>query len=282
VDLADQTDVGLPRSNLVKKSSEPASVVSPGASAPVSASIPPPPASILAAQNPFAVANPFAVPRPFAAGNPFAASDVPPPALFSAAVRAPAPEVDLAPARESYRTKADSVEISVESQRAPETFREPPPPFAVQASAALTPATSESGRGQYSSSPSAEELLERAAALGPARMTWESIVLPADPILQEKRSAHVTERRTRLTHMVKIGLGACLGVCVLALGVSALSGDPSTTRATGAAASESIGKTVPSKAIIPVEPFDGTRHAKAVRRVAPAVTTAAIVRTKRR
>lgn len=272
MDLADQTDVGLPRSNLVKKLPEPASVVSPGASAPTSASIPPPPASILAAQNPFAVAsssagalaNPFAVPSPFAAGNPFAAAE--PVALGAPAP--PAPEVDLAPTRESYRTKADSVEISVESQRAPETFREPPPAF-----------FAEPARGQYASSPSAEELLERAAALGPARMTWESIVLPADPILHEKRSAHVTERRARLTRMVKMGLGACLGVCVLALGVSALSGDSSATRA---AASESLGKTVPSKGIVPVEPFDGTRHAKAVRRVAPAVTTAAIVRTKRR
>lgn len=255
VDLADETDVGLPRSNLVKKLPEPAGVVSAGASA--SASIPPPPASILAAQNPFAVASPFA------AGNPFAAA-----------------EVDLAPMRESYRTKADSVEISVESQRAPETFREPPP-FATQPIAA----SSEAARGHYASSPSADELLERAAALGPARMTWESIVLPDDPILHEKRSAHVTERRARLTRMVKMGLGACLGVCVLALGVSALSGDSSGARDAGdgrGAASESLGKTVPSKGIIPVEPFDGTRHAKAVRRVAPAVTTAAIVRSKRR
>jgi hypothetical protein len=157
----------------------------------------------------------------------------------------------------------------MESQRAPETFREPPPP-------ALA---AEPARGQYSSAPSAEELLERAAALGPARMTWESIVLPADPILHEKSTPHVAERRARLTRMVKIGLGACLGVCVLALGVSALSGDAA---APPVAAADAGAKTVPSKGIIPVEPLDGTRHAKAVRRVAPAVTTAAFVRNKRR
>ena len=255
MELAVQTFVGLPRSNLVKKSSDVASVAS--TSSPSPASIPPPPASVLAAANPFAAPNPFAVASPFSVPSPFAAPIAEQPAaeaLEALEAAAPAPE------RESFRTKADSVEVSVESQRAPETFREPP-------------------RGQYSSSPSAEELLERAAALGPPRMTWESIVLPADPILHEKSTPHVAERRARLTRMVKLGLGACLAVCVLALGVSALSGDAS---ATPVAAADAGAKTVPSKGVIPVEPLDGTRHAKAVRRVAPAVTTAAIVRNKRR
>ncbi len=266
MDLAAQTVVGLPRSNLVKKSDDVASAASaanasPEASSPSPANIPPPPASVLAAASPFAIANPFSVPSPF---GPFAEAPT---------VEALVPDAPSAPERESFRTKADSVEVSVESQRAPETFRERP---LFEASPAVA---AEPARGQYSSSPSAEELLERAAALGPARMTWESIVLPADPILHEKSTPHVAERRARLTRMVKIGLAACLGVCVLALGVSALSGDAS---AAPAASADAGAKTVPSKGVIPVEPLDGTRHAKAVRRVAPAVTTAAIVRNKHR
>lgn len=158
------------------------------------------------------------------------------------------------PARESLDTKADSVEVEIECPRGP-----------------------------YVSAPSASELLERAAAMGPARMTWESIVLVADPILSEKRQPHVAERRERLTRVVKYALGACVAVCVLALGVSALSGDStSSSTASAAAAPTSVGKTVASKGVVPVEPLDGTKHGKAMRRAAPAVTTAAIVRSKRR
>jgi hypothetical protein len=214
---------------------------------------------------PFAVPSPFAPDGPFAASNPFAAAVVP---------------ADVA--RESYRTKADSVEVDVQSEPAPETYRDATGPVAPHAAAPAAPV--EPMRGQYASSPSANELLERAAALGPARMTWESIVLPSDPILHEKRTPHVMERRARLTRVVKITLAACLGVCVLALGVSAISGDSSDSHGSSATATAStaVGKTVASKGIVPVEPLDGTKHGKAARRVAPAVTTAAIVRNKRR
>jgi hypothetical protein len=116
--------------------------------------------------------------------------------------------------------------------------------------------------------------------MGPARMTWESIVLEADPVLSEKRQPHVTERRERLTRIVKITLGACVAVCAIALGVSALSGDSSATAP--AAAAPAVGKTVASKGIVPVEPLDGTKHGKAVRHIAPSVTTAAFVRPKHR
>jgi hypothetical protein len=133
-------------------------------------------------------------------------------------------------------------------------------------------------RGPYPSAISTHELLQRAAALGPARMTWESIVLPADPILDEKQQPHVAERRQRFTRMVKVGLGACLAVCVVALGVSALSGNASAS-SSSAASSEALGKTIPSKGIVPVEALDATIHAKLARRTPP---TAAIVRPKRR
>jgi len=147
--------------------------------------------------------------------------------------------------RESFRTKADSVEIQIDAPRAP-----------------------------LPSAPSANELVERATAMGPMRMTWESIVLPSDPVLDEKRQPHVAERRARLTRVVKVALGACLGLCVLALGVSAISGGNSSSPS---AASAAIGKAVPSKGVVPVEKLDGTKHAKA-RRVAPVATTAAVVR----
>jgi hypothetical protein len=184
---------------------------------------------------------------------------------------APAPAPVAEPSvRDAFATNADSVEVSMESQRAPETQRDAAPPFT----------GSEPVRGPYASAPSANELLERAAAMGPARMTWESIVLVADPVLSEKRQPHVAERRQRLTRIVKVTLGACVAVCALALGVSALSGDASA--ATSSPAAAAAGKAVASKGIVPVEPLDGTKHGKAVRRVAPAVTTAAIVRAKRR
>jgi hypothetical protein len=247
---------------LVKpKSSEcPSAVAAPLPAAPVAIAAP------LAVAAPVALAAPLTVTAPLAFA-PTVALPMPPgipvPPLFATSVTSDAPAaIALAPeaARDPFRTKADSVEIEVESHRAP------------VASAAPT-------RAAYPSSPSANELLERAAALGPARMTWESIVLPADPILDEKRQPRVAERRARLTRVVKIALGGCLAVCVLALGVSALSGDASAAPAATAAA---VGKTVPSKGIVPVEPMDGSKRVKAPRRTAPAVTTAAIVRPKHR
>ena len=111
-------------------------------------------------------------------------------------------------------------------------------------------------------------------------MTWESIVLPADPVLDEKQQPHVAERRARLTRIVKVTLGACLGVCVLALAVSAISGSGDSSVSTAEAAA-TAGKTVASKPIVPIETMDGAKRRKA-RPFTPAVTTAAIVRPKRR
>ncbi|MBX3189029.1 MAG: hypothetical protein KF819_18555 [Labilithrix sp.] len=121
--------------------------------------------------------------------------------------------------------------------------------------------------------PSAFELVERAAALGPLRTTWESFVLPDDPILTAKLGPHVAERRARLTRMVKMTLGGCLALCVVALGISAVSADPSQS----VPASEVVvGKTVPSKGTTPIETIDASTRAKAVRRAIPAATTATV------
>jgi hypothetical protein len=137
-------------------------------------------------------------------------------------------------------------------------------------------------RASYPSAISRNELLERAAAFGPARTTWASIVLPADPILDQKRQPRVAERRERFTRMVKVGFGACVAVCVVALGVGAFSADLSFSSAASASSSSAaLSKTVPPRGIVPVEALDRAKHAKAVRRIGPTVATAAI-RVKRR
>jgi negative regulator of sigma E activity len=129
-------------------------------------------------------------------------------------------------------------------------------------------------RGQYDSAPSSRELLARAALHEPARMSWESIIVAVDPVLDEKRTPHVAERRARFTHAVKIGLAACVGICVVALGVSALSGDASPS-AGSATATGSFAKTSPSLAVVTVESMSGAKRGKARRHApAPGVTAA--------
>ena len=257
--------MGLPRSKLVKPKS---SDVGPVASSAFSDRVP---TAVAAPVSPFeAAATMQAVPSPFQF-EPFApGSTAPLPFGAFVNVVAPPAAVGEGTMREALTTSADVVEVEVspDSRQVSDSRQVAPP----------------SARSPYPSAISASELLERAAAMGPARMTWESIVLPADPILDEKRQPHVAERRERFTRMVKIGLGACLAVCVVALGVSALSGDGSSSSSSSSAtasSSEAVARTIPAKAIVPIEPFDGTRHGKAVRRLAPTVATA-VVRPKRR
>lgn len=88
--------------------------------------------------------------------------------------------------------------------------------------------------------PSTQDLLARAARLGPARPTLQSILLPTDPVLGMKREPAIAERRLRFTRIVKATLGACVALCVAALATTAMSGEasaPSThARATRATA----------------------------------------------
>jgi negative regulator of sigma E activity len=132
-------------------------------------------------------------------------------------------------------------------------------------------------RGPCASSPSADELLARAAARGPRR-TWESLAVASDPILDEKRQPHIAERRARLTRVVKATVGACLALCVVAIGVSALSRDAS---ASTTASTVAPGRTA-SKGVVSIESLDGTKHGKATRRSTSTAPTAASVRAKRR
>jgi hypothetical protein len=106
--------------------------------------------------------------------------------------------------------------------------------------------------------PTPEALLQRAASL-PPRRSWESIVMaPTDPVLSEKLEPRVAERRARFRRMVKGMLGACVGLCIVALAVTALSGGetPSASAATSA-------PSVAATAITPVERMDGAKRGKA-------------------
>ena len=107
--------------------------------------------------------------------------------------------------------------------------------------------------------PSAQSLLERAAALGPVRLTFESIAIP-DPVLEAKHEPRIAERRARLTRVVKATLGACVGVCILAVGVSIFSSSEAQ-----AAPRPMAGKTTPNEVVKSVEPLAGGMRGKAVK-----------------
>jgi negative regulator of sigma E activity len=108
--------------------------------------------------------------------------------------------------------------------------------------------------------PSAQALLERAAALGPMRATFQSFALPTDPVLGAKMQPHVAERRARFRHVVKATLGACVALCALSLVVSALSGGEA-----HASSSPTPNRATASKAVTSVEKLDGPTRAKAQR-----------------
>jgi hypothetical protein len=120
--------------------------------------------------------------------------------------------------------------------------------------------------------PTPEALLQRAAELGPARLSWESIVTPDDPILQAKSTAEVAERRARLRRVVKGMLGACGGLCLIALVVTIVSGGPESSAS--AATLSPIGNAAPAKMEIPITKMDTTTRTKAAP-AAPLATMAA-------
>lgn len=246
--------MGLPRSNLIKSKS---SGVAPFV-APIPAPAPVAPSPFEAANTLQAVPAPFSF-APVSNASPFTTTAPLPFGAFVAPLPPSSGGVGDSTMREALHTNPDGIDVEVSPVSRP-----------------LSPGPA---RAPYPSSISANELLERAAAMGPARMTWESIVLRADPVLDEKRQPHVAERRERFTRMVKIGLGACLAVCVVAIGVSAVSGDASSS---SASASSSSLRTVPAKAVVPIEALEGTKHGKAARRVTAPAAAVAIVRPKRR
>lgn len=212
-----------------------------------------------------------------------------PPFLFDSktspapAPQAPAPAV-TAPVANPFTVATTVPHMSpfeLPADAAPATLREPPQgEISIDIAVDVVDVEAFPARAPYASAPSAKDLLRRAAELGPPRMTWASIVVTSDPVLDEKRQPHVAERRARFTRVVKGALGACVALCVLAVGVNAISGGSDAHAATSS--SPAVARTVPAKAVVSVEQLEGARHAKAARRAAPPPTAIATVRPKRR
>jgi len=110
--------------------------------------------------------------------------------------------------------------------------------------------------------PSTSDLLERAARLGPPRPTFESIVLPNDPILLEKMQPAAAQRRARFRKVVKATLGACVGLCLLAIGASALS--PSEASASTSSSASTAARTAPARPVVTIEKLDDAKRSKAM------------------
>lgn len=124
--------------------------------------------------------------------------------------------------------------------------------------------------------PTPQDLLERAASLGP-RMSMDSIVLPNDPILHAKLDPRIAERRARFRRVVKGMLGACVGMCIVALVVTAASGGE-----TPAASAATTAPSVATQASTPVEKLDGTKHGKATTAwVTPSASDTRVALTRR-
>jgi hypothetical protein len=112
----------------------------------------------------------------------------------------------------------------------------------------------------YEDAPSREDLLKRAAELGP-RQTWQSIVLsPTDPILGQKMQPRVRERRERLRRFVKVTIGACVAFCVFVLGASVFSENGFANAATSAGPPP---KMAPAAASVSIEKLDMPLRGKA-------------------
>jgi hypothetical protein len=103
--------------------------------------------------------------------------------------------------------------------------------------------------------PSRKDLLERAASLGPARMTWESIILPSDPILKTKMQPHIAERRARFRKVVQAAVGACVAFCFVATAESVFSSAEHSV-------ASSI-KNAPATGVVPIEKLDIAARTKA-------------------
>lgn len=135
--------------------------------------------------------------------------------------------------------------------------------------------------------PSKQALLERAARLGPARPTLESILLPNDPVLGQKLEPRIAERRMRFTRIVKGTLGACVAVCVAALVATAVSGEASAA-SPGPRDKAAARASAPTTRLADVESLAGGVRAKvgtkgtAVTASAKAAAKPALVRSPKR
>jgi hypothetical protein len=121
--------------------------------------------------------------------------------------------------------------------------------------------------------PSRQDLLQRAAALGP-RMTWASIRIDSsDPILGAKMLPRVVERRARFRRVVKVALGACVACCMVATVASAFSSttapdtsSPSAARNASTVPVETLElgerTKAPGHVVATIRPASAPKHAK--------------------
>jgi hypothetical protein len=126
--------------------------------------------------------------------------------------------------------------------------------------------------------PSTSDLLERAARLGPPRPTFESIVLPNDPILLEKMQPLAAQRRARFRKLVKATLGACLVLCVAAVGASALSPNEASA---SQSSSSTAARTAPARPLVTIEKLDELKRGKAVTSHSVTANAGAAVKAKK-
>lgn len=163
------------------------------------------------------------------------------------------------------------------------TFPQLPPfapgPASASVDVVVDPFEVTSADAQPDHAPSTHDLLERAARLGPPRMTFESIVLPNDPVLAEKMQPHAAERRARFRKIVKATIGACVALCVAAIVASAFSG----SEASASTGSDSPAlRTAPATRVVSIEKLDDAKRGKAVQQHAASTANARAKTPKRR
>jgi hypothetical protein len=123
--------------------------------------------------------------------------------------------------------------------------------------------------------PSRQELLARAATLGPPRMTFLSMQLSSsDPILGEKMKPRVVERRARLRRFVKVALGACVAFCLVATAATALS--------SSGGGSAVAARTATTAVVVPVEKLETPTHVRAPGHMTAAARATPAWRAKRK
>ena len=121
--------------------------------------------------------------------------------------------------------------------------------------------------------PSRQDLLQRAAALGPSRLTYATLTL-TDPVLGEKMQPWVAERRARFRRLVKIALGACIAFCMVATVATALPSSVPAMSVHGA-------KDAPSRGVVPVEKPDQPLRTKVVSHITATARASSSVKPKR-
>jgi hypothetical protein len=103
-------------------------------------------------------------------------------------------------------------------------------------------------------------------------------VLPNDPILLEKMQPLAAQRRARFRKLVKATLGACLVLCVAAVGASALSPNEASA---SQSSSSTAARTAPARPLVTIEKLDELKRGKAVTSHSVTANAGAAVKAKK-